>query len=180
MAVTKYKWSLADWHQLIEVGVFDGQSVELLEGEIFQMSPEGIPHSFTNRRVADYLRELFKGIAYVCERYPITLNNSEPQPDVSVVRLPETIYRQHHPYSDDIYFLIEISNSTLQFDLETKAKIYSRNNISEYWVVDLVNQKLVVHTLPDGDRYSQIVEYQSGSVSPQAFSDIVIPLTELF
>ncbi len=53
MAVTRYKWSLADWHQLIEVGVFDGKSVELLEGEIFQMSPEGIPHSFTNRRVSE-------------------------------------------------------------------------------------------------------------------------------
>lgn len=179
MTVTAYKWSINQWHRLVETGVLAGQDVELLDGDIVNMSPEGIPHSFSNRKVGNYLRELLKGIAYISERYSITLNNSEPQPDIAVVHLPEDIYRQHHPYAKDIYWLIEISNSTLQFDKTTKARIYARNDIVEYWIIDLVNKKLIVHSVPEGDVYQKIEEYQTGTVSPQSFPNIKIELNKL-
>lgn len=179
MTVTTYKWSLEQWHKLIETGVLNGQNVEFIEGEIITISPEGIPHSFSNRRLGDYLRELFKGIAYCSERYPITLNNSEPQPDFALLKLPADIYRNHHPYPEDIYLLIEISNSTLKFDREIKAKIYARNRIAEYWIVDLANHKLIVHTSPKGDTYQTIKEYQSGTISCFTFPEIEIALEKL-
>jgi len=106
---TRYKWSISDWHQLVETGILADKSVELLEGEIVEMSPEGIPHSYTNDSVAEYLRNKLKGIAKVRESHPVTLDNSEPEPDIAIVRLPETIYRTHHPYPQDIYWLIEIN-----------------------------------------------------------------------
>ncbi len=84
MTVTTFKWSIEQWHRLIETGVLAGQNVELLEGEIVKMSPEGIPHSFSNRSIGDYFRNLFQGLAYISERYPITLDDSEPQPDLAV------------------------------------------------------------------------------------------------
>ncbi len=78
---TLYKWSVEDYHQMIETGLLEGKQVELLEGEIINMSPEGIPHSYTNHSVAKYLRKLLPKLAVVREAHPITLDNSEPEPD---------------------------------------------------------------------------------------------------
>lgn len=179
MTLATYKWTIKQWHRIVETGVLAGQNVELLAGEIIEMSPEGIPHSFCNQSAAEYLRNLFKGLAIVNERYPITLDNSEPQPDIAVVELPREIYSQHHPYPENIYYLIEISNSTLQIDLNTKAAIYSRNGIQEYWIVDLVNQKLIVHTFPDGESYQQIREYQKGDIYSKAFPNLPISVEKI-
>lgn len=179
MTVTTYKWSLKQWHKLIKTGVLAGQNVEFIEGEIIEMSPEGIPHGFSNQSIGNYLQKLLKETAIILERYPITLNNSEPQPDITVVRNPRKIYRNHHPYPEDIYLLIEISNSTLKFDRQVKAKIYARNQIPEYWIVDLVNNKVIVHTLPENESYQTINEYQSGIISCSAFPDIKINLEKL-
>lgn len=179
MSVTTYKWSIEEWHELVESGLLEGKPVELLEGEIIEVSPEREEHTYTNDDVAELLREQLRGRAKIRESHPITLDDSEPEPDIAIVRLPKTIYTQHHPYPEDIYWLIEVSNKTLEIDLEKKSKIYARNNIREYWVIDLVNKKLVVHTQPSNDFYSQIVEYKTGTVTPQAFPDTAIPLDRL-
>ncbi|MGK7899024.1 MAG: Uma2 family endonuclease [Xenococcus sp. (in: cyanobacteria)] len=179
MTLTTYKWSIEEWHKLVESGLIEGKPVELLEGEIIEMSPEGIPHSYTNDSVVKYLRKILEGLADVKESHPITLDNSEPEPDIAIVRLPETIYRNHHPYPKDIYWLVEISNKTLRTDLEQKSKIYARNRISEYWVIDLVNKKLIVHTQPNNEGYAQIIEYQTGKVTPQVFPGVEVLLDKL-
>jgi Uma2 family endonuclease len=176
---TLYKWSVDDYHHMIESGLLADKSVELLEGAIVEVSPEGIPHSYTHQSVSDYLRELFKGKAYVRDAHPITLDNSEPQPDIAIVRLPDTIYARHHPYPEDIYWLIEVSNQTLSKDLAQKTIIYARNGIAEYWVIDLKNNQLIVHTQPQDNGYSKIVEYKTEKVSPLAFPETVIPLDRL-
>ena len=74
---TLYKWSVEDYHSLIEAGIIEGKPVELLEGEIITMSTEGIPHSYTNDSVAEYLRSKLRGIAKIKESHPITLDNME-------------------------------------------------------------------------------------------------------
>ena len=176
---TRYKWSVADYHQLIETGLLEGKPVELLEGELIEMSPEGIPHSYTNRAVANYLRNLLDSLAGISEAHPITLDNSEPEPDVAIVRLPETIYADHHPYPEDIYWLIEISNQTLEKDLQEKTITYARNGIAEYWVIDLPHKKLWVFTEPEGDRYCQIQEFTTGIISPQSFPNISVEIKRL-
>ena len=179
MASIIYKWSIDEWHELVDSGVLDGKPVELLEGNIVEMSPEGIEHSYTNQSVSDYLSNLLQGKAHIRDAHPITLDNSEPEPDIAVVQLPTTIYRQHHPFPQNIYLLIEVSNKTLKKDLEAKTITYARNGIPEYWVIDLKNKKLIVHTQPENEVYSQIVEYKSGIITPQAFLDIEIDLSKL-
>ena len=179
MASIIYKWSIDEWHELVDSGVLEGKPVELLEGDIVEMSPEGIEHSYTNRSIVKYLRRLLVDLAEVIQAQPITLDNSEPEPDVTIARLPEERYKRHHPYPQDIYWLIEVSNRTLKKDLEQKIITYARNGIPEYWVIDLVNKKLIVHASPQGSNYGQIVEYRSGTVIPQAFSDIEIDLDKL-
>ena len=145
MALATYKWSIEEWHELVNSGLLEGKPVEFLEGEIIEVSPEGIEHSYTNDSVVKHLRKILTDLADVRESHPITLDNSEPEPDIAIVRLPSTIYREHHPYPQDIYFLVEISNRTLKKDLEQKIITYARNGIPEYWVVDLINKKVIVH-----------------------------------
>lgn len=179
MVLTTYKWSIEEWHKLVKTGVLEGKSVELLEGEIVAVSPEGVEHFYTSDNVADYLRELLRGQAKIFESHPITLANSEPEPDVAIVRLPATIYRHHLPYPEDVYWLIEVSKTTLKVDLEQKTIIYAKADIPEYWIIDLVNKKLIVHTQPQNDRYCQVVEYKSGTVTSQTFPNIAIALDRL-
>ena len=179
MTLITYKWSIEEWHDLVDSGVLADKRVELLEGEIIEMSPEGIPHRNTNHRVVKYLRKLLDGMAEIYESHPITLDNSEPEPDIAIVRLPESIYDNHHPYPQDIYWLIEISDKTLAKDLEKKTITYARNSITEYWVIDLNSRKLVVHTQPQGDRYERVVEYKTGTISSIAFPQIAIALERL-
>ena len=179
MTLTTYKWSIEEWHELVNSGVLEGKPVEFLEGEIIEVSPEGVEHSYTNDSAVKYLRNILSGLADVKESHPITLDNSEPEPDIAIVRLPESIYRTHHPYPQDIYLLVEISHKTLKKDLEQKIITYARNGIPEYWVIDLVNKKLITHTQVQGNNYSKITEHKTGTVSSLAFPDIAIALDKL-
>lgn len=179
MTLTTYKWSIEEWHELVKSGFLEGKSVEFLEGEIITVSPKGVEHSYSNQSIADFLRELLKGKAYIRDSHPVTLDNSEPEPDVAIVQLPSTVYLKHHPYPQDIYWLIEISNRTLKTDLNQKKRIYARNDIPEYWVIDLVNKKTIVHTQPKGGDYAQIRELTQGTIAPQAFPSLNISLGSL-
>ncbi len=179
MTLTTYKWSIEEWHELVDFGLLEGKPVEFLEGEIVEVSPEGIEHSYTNRSIVKYLRQLLAQKAEIIQAQPITLDNSEPEPDVTVAKLPETRYLNHHPYPQDIYWLIEVSNRTLNKDLNQKIITYARNGIPEYWVIDLVNKKLIIHTQVQNNGYAQITEYTTGTVSSLAFPDIAIALNEL-
>ena len=177
--VAAFKWSIANWHELVKSGLLAEHRVELLEGEIIEMSPEGPMHSSTNYSVVEYFRELLQNQAVIREAHPITLDNSEPEPDIAVVRSPYTNYFTHHPYPQDIYWLVEISNRTLKLDLEKKSATYARNCIPEYWVIDLVNRQLIVHTQPINNSYTQIQIFTAGIISPQAFPDVAISLNRM-
>ena len=93
--------------------------------------------------------------------------------------MPESTYANRHPIPQDIYWLLEVSNKTLKVDREEKSSIYAKAGVAEYWIIDLVNKKLIVHTQPQNDKYFQVVEYQSGVVIAQAFPDIAIDLDRL-
>lgn len=179
MNLTTLKWSISDWHKLIESGILDDKNVEFLEGEIISMAPEGIPHSATNREIDEYLRELLKDRAYISQAHPITLINSEPEPDIAILHLPKQNYRTRHPHAEDIYWLIEVSQTTLNFDLTNKAQIYAQNGIAEYWVIDLNNKQVIVHTQPVNNQYQKVKKFKTGSINPIAFPDLEVNLNQL-
>ena len=176
---TLYKWTVEDYHQIIESGVLEGKSVELLRGDIVTMSPEKPIHSSRIDTVADYLRDVLRGIAKVREAHPVTLDNSEPEPDIAIVRLQADNYSTHHPYPQDIYLLIEVSNNTLNRDLGDKSIIYAQNSIAEYWVIDLPHSKLWIFTQPEQNGYANQQEIVTGNISPVLFPDISIEVNKL-
>ena len=147
------KWSVEDYHLMIQSRVFNNRACELIDGEIVEVSPESPLLRFTNDSIAEYLRELLAGRAKVFESHPITLDNSEPEPDITVAYLPNSNYRNRHPYSQDIYWLVEVANTTLEIDLNQKKRIYARAGINEYWIVNLNNQELIVFIEASGNDY---------------------------
>jgi Uma2 family endonuclease len=176
---TLAKWSVEDYHRMIESGVLNNRSVELLAGEIVEMSPEGPLHSSTNDNVAEYLRELLRGVARIREAHPITLENSEPEPDIAVVRLTNTNYSERHPYPEDIYWLVELSNTTLEEDLGRKKRIYANAGINEYWVINLKTTEIIVFREPSGNDYKTKFTVNEGSITPIAFPNIQIEVNTL-
>ena len=173
------KWSVADYHQMREKGILNNRRCELINGEIWDMAPEGQFHRFINNRGVKYLRQKLNGKAEVFEAHPITLSNSEPEPDIAIVKLPDTAYLSHHPYPEDIYWLIEIADSTLNYDLETKQKIYAQAGIKEYWVIDVQGKQIIVLRNPQGDEFLHRQEMKEGVINPMAFPEVVIEVSKL-
>ena len=181
MTLITAKWSLDDYHQMIESGLLAERSLELINGEIIEVSPEGVAHSFYCRGTAKYLRSILGNRAEVSEAHPITLpNDSEPEPDIAIVRTPDTLYQTRHPFPEDIFWLIEIANSTLAKDLGVKRDLYAQAGIPEYWVMNLQTSELVVFRDLIDNKYRSEIFLNDGNISPLAFPDISIDISRLF
>lgn len=175
------KWSLDDYHQMIGSGLLDERSVELINGEVIEMSPEGVAHSFYCRGTAKYLRSILGDRAEISEAHPITLpNDSEPEPDIAIVRNPDTLYQTRHPLPEDIFWLIEIANTTLVKDLGVKRDLYALSGIPEYWVMNLQTSELVVFRDLVANEYRSEICLNSGNISALAFPDVSIDISRLF
>ncbi|MDJ0634106.1 MAG: Uma2 family endonuclease [Xenococcaceae cyanobacterium MO_188.B29] len=174
------KWSIVDYHKMIEAGILRDRNIQLIDGELVEMSPEGVIHAAYGGSVADYLRQVLVGKAWIREAHPIILANSEPEPDIAIVKLPKSKYFQNHPTPQDIFWLIEISDTTLAYDLGKKKEIYALGNIQEYWILDVKDKQLIVFTKPRNKNYLAQVELSAGLVKPAAFADIAISIAKLF
>jgi Uma2 family endonuclease len=177
---TLMKWSLQDYHDLINNGLLADKNVELLEGELVEMPPESPLHSYITRTGTQYLREKLKGLALVIEAHPITLSNSEPEPDIVIVKSHAHNYKNRHPFADDIFWLIEISNKTLNYDLNDKKRIYAKEGIKEYWVADIDNRQIHVFLNPQNDDYLTTKIISEGIIKTQSFPDIEFVVEQLF
>jgi Uma2 family endonuclease len=174
------KWSLKDYHDLIDNGLLAHKNVELLEGELIEMAPESPLHTYITVNSSNYLREKLKGLAIIREAHPITLSNSEPEPDIAIVKPHSHNYRNRHPFSEDIFWLIEVSNKTLSYDLNDKKKIYAKEGIKEYWVVDINNRQIHVFCNPYNDDYLVKTNLSEGIIKPQSFPDVELVIDQLF
>ncbi|PSB06094.1 hypothetical protein C7B76_30205 [filamentous cyanobacterium CCP2] len=175
MTITTAKWTVDDYHRMVEAGILDDRPVELLNGEIIEMSPEGTPHASLSSQGADYLRDLLGKRVKIREGKPITLSDrSEPEPDIAIVQPMEDEYFDHHPYPENIFWLIEFSNSSLEKDLEVKRKAYAAAGIPEYWVVNLKRMELVVLRSPQEGDYQEKATLTEGTIQPIAFPDVTV------
>ena len=177
---TLAKWSIADYHKMIAAGILGDRNIQLIDGELVEMSPEGVIHAAQVGSVADYLRQILLGKAWIREAHPITIDNSEPEPDLAIVKLPKSKYFQNHPTFQDIFWLIEISDTTLTYDLYRKKEIYAAANIAEYWVLDIKNKKMTVFTQPTNNNYLVQGEFTEGTIQPISFPNISISVNKLF
>ncbi|MEO1093520.1 MAG: Uma2 family endonuclease [Cyanobacteria bacterium J06638_28] len=176
---TLAKWSVADYHGMVEAGILQERRVELLAGDVVEMSPETPLHYATAKRGARYLEALLQDKADVRFNGPITLADSEPEPDIAIVHLPETNYLKRHPLPQDIFWIIEVANTSLKKDLEVKPAIYATASIPEYWVINLVTPGITVFRHPQADHYTEEQHYEAGAIQPLAFADIAVSVNRL-
>jgi len=175
MTVTLAKWTLEDYHRMIAAGILDDRRVELLNGEIVEMALEGEPHAYSCHEAGEYLTGILNERASVRQAHPVTLpNDSEPEPDLAIVQRLGREYRSHHPYPENIFWLIEYAESSLAKDLETKSKVYAEVGIPEYWVVNLKTMELLVFRDPVDGEYTTKTTLTEGVIYPITFPDVAI------
>ncbi|SRR5579883_121245 len=180
MTLIAAKWTIDEYHHMIEAGILDSRKVELLKGEIVEMSPEGEPHAYCSHEASDYLTNFLGNLATIRQAKPITLpNDSEPEPDIAIVQRLGREYREHHPYPENIFWLIEYGNSSLEKDLEIKSKIYAEVGIPEYWVVNLKRSTLVVFREPLDGEYATKLTLTEGTIQPLAFPDVLVSVVQI-
>lgn len=179
--VTLATITLEEYHQIVEVGIWDDRKVELLNGVLVEMTPEGIPHAYGISSTSDYLRSILGERVQVREGHPITIPaiGSEPEPDIAIVRRSKVWYADHHPYPEDIYWLIEYSDSSIRKDLGVKASIYAAAGVPEYWVVNLQKNILLVFRSPVNGNYESIQKLTSGVIRTLSFPDIEIQVSQI-
>lgn len=145
------------------------------------MPPEGEPHAVYSSSAVEYLRLKLGERATIREGHPITLpNDSEPEPHIAVVVPPLGQYLAHHPYVEDIYWVIEYSNTSLDKDFEEKIEVYAEAGIREYWVVDLIQLHLVVFRNPSSNEYLSEVVLDAGLITPQDFPNVQLEVKKMF
>lgn len=175
MTLTVAKWTLEDYHRMIESGLLNDKRVELIRGEIVEMPPEGESHAYFSSEAGDYLTQRLGERAMVRQAKPITLpNQSEPEPDVAIVQRLGSEYFRHHPYPENIFWLIEYSNTSLDKDLKIKTQVHAEVNIAEYWVVDIKKRTLIVFREPQAGQYTSQRSYTEGQLTSLAFPDVPI------
>jgi Uma2 family endonuclease len=167
----------AEYDQLIALGAFQSEKIELLEGLLVPMSPIGPPHYSTVQKLTELLLPALLGRASVRIQGPFSaLDLSEPEPDIAVV--PPGEYDTAHP--DEAYLIIEVAESSLSIDRGVKLRLYAACGVPEYWIVNLVEGHIEVYREPSGNTYGKIERYPRGtSVSPQRFPDVVVEVSTL-
>jgi Uma2 family endonuclease len=148
------RFTVDEYHRMIETGVLsENDRVELLDGWILEMSPIGPPHASCIRLLAALLQESIPDGWFVSARSPVTMNNGEPEPDLTVVRGGLRDYLDRHPGPADVALVIEVADSPLGYDRLQKKPQYAAAGIPEYWIVNLVDRTLEVHRDPSGADY---------------------------
>lgn len=176
-------WTVDDYHRMAEAGILTtSDRVELLEGQIVEMSPQLPPHAATTQRVARYLDRLLEAIAYIRMQLPVTLKpNSEPEPDIAVVRIDPNEYVERHPTPDDIFLIIEVADSTLLSDRKQKASIYAKAGVLDYWVLDVNTHQIYLFREPRTTGYQrESVIGKDSTLVPVAFPTVQISSNRLF
>ncbi|MCY7385022.1 MAG: Uma2 family endonuclease [Microcoleus sp. CAN_BIN18] len=149
-AVTAKRFSIAEYDRLAELGFFESDArFELIRGEIIKMAAKGRLHSVCNSLLFGELYVLMARRACVRGQEPIILpTDSEPEPDVVIARNRSDNYVSSHPENADIVLVIEVSDSTLKYDQRTKLSLYAESGIADYWIFNLVDIQLEMHSEP--------------------------------
>jgi len=141
------------YHALVRSGFLtDDDRLELLEGVLVEKMSKNPGHRIATRRTCDALRAILPAGWYVDEQAPVTTADSEPEPDISVVRGDTGDYADRHPGPADVELVIEVADSSLRRDRGTKKRIYAGAQIGTYWLIDLNARTLELYSHPlDGD-----------------------------
>ena len=180
VGICHYRLSRVEYDRAVEAGAFEPEAkLELIDGNLHAMTPEGSRHAVGIELVAHCLRHVFDSGFHVRVQHPLAADDySEPEPDVAVVSGPMRDYRDAHPRS--AVLVVEVSHESLRNDRTVKQRLYARCGIAEYWILALPDSCLEVYRKPAGDSYQSVTHHRAGDkVAPLARPDAQIVVDDL-
>ncbi len=178
-------WTRAEMDALDAAGLLAGTRFELIEGEIFDKMGQNPPHSSAVCRLVMALAAIF-GLERIRTQLPVEpveaeASRSLPEPDAAVTRESESAYRHRHPGATDVLMIAEVTDSTYDYDVKRKGRLYARAGYAEYLVVDLNERELLVFRSPREGIYTEIRVLRPGEIfCPMSAPEASIAVTELF
>ncbi|MEP7352638.1 MAG: Uma2 family endonuclease [Acidobacteriota bacterium] len=165
------KWTRAECSVLDESEILVGQRLELIDGELLNKMGKNRPHVICTMYLTGLLIQIF-GVRFIQLESPIDIApednpTSEPEPDIVVLKRELSEFCKSNPQPDDIHLLVEVSDSTLYFDLTTKASLYAQAGIADFWILDITGRRMIVHREPQNGKYASVMAYsEQESVTP--------------
>jgi Uma2 family endonuclease len=178
----RLQFTRARFDAMVAAGILTKDDrVELLDGEVYQKMPKGPKHTARIKALIARLTALLGPRVLIGCQDPVALNEfSEPEPDISVLQPREDFYESGHPEPKDVILLVEVSDSTLDYDRDLKIPLYAACDIPEVWLVDVKDRSVTVHQQPEGNCYRQTQSYRAGDVIPlRAFPGESISVSDL-
>jgi hypothetical protein len=183
VVTTRRRFTRAEYCRMAEVGILgEDDRVELIQGEIIEMSPIGRRHKAFVGNLNQLLAVRLTGRAIVWMQNPIVLtDDTEPQPDVTVLRHRPVPYKEREAHAEDVLLLIEVADTSLAYDRTTKLRLYAQAGIPEYWVVDCATESVEVHRTPGPEGYGDLDRVTGpATLRPHAFPDVTVTTAEIF
>jgi len=168
------RFTVDEYHRMGEAGILnEDDRVELIRGDIVQMSPIGIQHAACVARLSEILLGRLRGRATLWPQNPLMiLPDSEPQPDIILLRHRADFYAAGLPGPDDVALLVEIADTSLRYDRRVKGLLYAEAGIREYWIVDLAGDAVEVFREPGPHLFQRTDRVaRGGTLTPLAFPD---------
>jgi len=180
--LAQHRFSVKDYYRMAETGVLRPDArVELLDGKIIDMSPIGPFHGSITKHLNQLFSAAAKGRWITQVQDPVHLDDhSEPEPDLALLKPVADFYRRRHPQPEDVFLLVEVSDSTLTTDQENKLPAYGHAGITEVWIVNLNELTVEIYREPHFTGYgSKAILRAGGQASPLAFPDVLVDVAEL-
>lgn len=180
--VTRHSFTVAEYERMGQFGIFsEDDRVELVCGEIIEMSPIGKRHAACVGRLTQIIALLIQRGAILWVQNPILLNGySEPQPDIVVLKPRPDFYEQSLPTPEDILLVIEVSDTTLEYDRQVKVPLYARAGVPEAWVVNLPDERIETYADPADGSYQTARSYTRGEeLQASALASLRVSVAEV-
>ncbi|MHB8574443.1 MAG: Uma2 family endonuclease [Dehalococcoidia bacterium] len=181
-APTKRLFTIDEYDRMLDAGIlYDGEKVELIDGEILCMAAMGEPHMICIGNLMELFVRRLPRSASVRIQGPVRLPpHSQPEPDVAIVRGRVRDYLPHHPNPDEVLLAVEVAKTSLRYDRNVKLPLYAAAGIREVWIVDLKGSRIFVYRSPNGGRYEeQTTVARGGMLSPLAFPELSIAVDDV-
>jgi Uma2 family endonuclease len=178
LQVAKHFFTVEEFERMGEAGIFrENARLELIEGEIVEMSPIGSRHAACVKFLSRHLNHTIGNIALISTQDPIQLDDfTEPQPDVALLRLRDNFYSDSHPTPQDVLLVIEVADTTVDYDRLVKLPLYAKAGIPEVWIVNLPADRVEIYASPNNGAYKIAAEVKRGEqAQSQTISSLSIP-----
>jgi Uma2 family endonuclease len=182
VAAERRLFTVEEYERMAETGIFDEDDrLELIEGEVVRMAAIGNRHSTCVRRLDHLFSTRLGERVLVDTQNPLRLGDlSEPQPDVVLLRPRTDFYASGTPTAEDVLLLVEVAESSLAYDRQTKIPLYAAQGIAEVWLVDLTAGAVEVFRDPSPAGYREVLRLKRGEeVAPLAFPDLALSVEDL-